>query len=466
MRRSATIVHELLHEWLRDQKIGNDTVYSDDETQELARRDPTAARRSPANFDKFLQAVWEDEGLDAPSGAVLEDKALPVSGTLVQNATGHLRDRPVLAELPPHGRRDMVLCGLRAQDDEAFVPALFEVDATPILRRHTDAGARGHASYPPACCTLTNGVVIVATRSPKTRRMELRAFDIEDERIVTRHDSGTMFRDCFSQPDAIALGPHRFCLVYKIKNGRMRVELMEYHRDSGFRRIAHAETHSAIRDHGRAVLVSPIVSTTGEARSVASSEFVVATVFRTREGKLSFDLWTLDTWPADVTRRGGLVDHDITGRPGLAMAARQGRWVAVAAARDKNSGRLRLTAFDPSDPARPRRLGDTGDDGARMTHSPDIVTVRDGARIAVATAIRYVVQGRAIVSLWNAGTRDKLFRRVHDSGWRDSPILKGSPSLVALPEFQPPRLLTAAVGPDDRLSLTRWQVKDPVRTNG
>lgn len=466
VERSATIVHELLHEWLIDQKIGNDIAYDLDEVLRLASRAPHKARNNPSNYDSFLAEVWSDEGLETPSGAILIDRKVLLTATAVPNATGLLRDRPVLCAPAPNKRQDIVFCALRAKNDEALIPSLFEVDATPMRRRAEQTGAIARASYPAACAMLTTSIAIVATRSPQTKRLELRAWEVEGETIAFLGDSGTQFGDCSAQPDVIALGPHHFCLTYKIKNGRMRVELCTFFRESGFHRITHAETSGPIHDHGRAVIVSPLSAATGESQLVAAREFTVATVFRSREGKLSFDIWHLDVHPAQVTRRGGLVDTPITGRPGVAMARRRGQWVVVAAARDKESGRLRLTSFDVSDPARPKRLGDSGDMGARMTHSPDIVTVQDGEHINVVTAVRYVTGGRSIVSLWRAGSDPKLFTREHDSDVSRTPVIKGSPSIVPLGGQQSPVLISSAVGPDDKISFARWQMADPVRANG
>jgi hypothetical protein len=288
--------------------------------------------------------------------------------------------------------------------------------------------------------------------------MELRAWDVTEERPVLLADSGTLFRDTFSQPDLVALDAHRFCLVYKIKNGRMRVELMEFTRGGGFERLAHAETSGPVRDHGRAVLVSPIVASTAAARPVEAREYAVATVFRTREGRLSFDLWELDVAPRRVTRRGGLVDHEMTGRPGVALARRAGVWCAVAAARDKRTGRPRLTSYDVGDLTRPKRLGDSGEAGPRMTHSPDIVSLEREGALRVATACRYVQSGRMIVSLWDPCDGERLFRRTNYSGMGAVPVIKGSPSIEAMVGRAPPTLVSSAVGANGRLAMQRWEV--------
>lgn len=95
-----------------------------------------------------------------------------------------------------------------------------------------------------------------------TKRLLLIAWDVKDETSDRIADSGDLYEDVYSQPDIIALGGGRMCVVLKIKNGRMKVDLVEFTRSRGFKRFGSAETSGPIDDHGRVCLVSPVDEST------------------------------------------------------------------------------------------------------------------------------------------------------------------------------------------------------------
>ncbi|SFJ91031.1 hypothetical protein [Celeribacter neptunius] len=454
--RAAILVHELLHEWLSDQKIGRQTVYGEDLARRLAREDPGKARRSPENFEHFLLQVWRDEGLEAPSGAEKLDTPLKLISEAPDDATGLLADRPVLTPATMGGRRDLAFCALRARSGHQIYPAIFEYDARPIRRRSQD-GATGETSFPAACCTLPDGTVIAAVRGTGSKRLKLIAWSVENEQPERIADSGDIYGDVYSQPDIIALGGGQMCVCFKIKNGRMKVDLVEYSSSSGFRRYGSAETSGPIHDHGRACLVSPVDEIYGLAGEDAPNEVVIATAFRTREGQLSMDLWTGNFGRREVRRQGGIADRTITGRPGIAALTRgREQRRVVTAARDEATGRLWLTCFEVDDPARPRRMGDSGLEGPRMSHSPDIVTVTEGFSQQLATAIRYSENGRIIVSTWSAPDDSDNFIRHRHSSSDTTPMIDSTPSLMAVEGQQSEDLLTSAIGANGRLALQLW----------
>lgn len=462
--RSAILLHELLHEWLVDQKIGDETVYGDVLARRLASRDPEKARRSPENYEGFSLQVWHDEGLETPSRAIGRDRSLIVESAAPANATGLLADRPVLTPATMGGRRDLVFAALRARSSDAMVPAVFEHDADPIARRQNDLET-GAISYPAACCTLPDGTVITAVRGAGSKRLLLIAWDVENERSDRLADSGGLYQDAYSQPDIIALGGGKMCVVFKIKNGRMKVDLVKFTRGHGFERFGSAETSGPINDHGRACLVSPVDELYGAADDASPNEVLVATAFRTREGRMSVDLWSGNFGRKRVTRHGGILEHSITGRPAIAALALGDRPQIVAAARDASSGRLRLTAFDVANRNRPRRLGDTGHFGPRMSHSPDITTVIEGFDQQVATAIRYSENGRLIVSTWSIPDDSDPFIRQKHSGSQDTPAIESTPSLVSIEGRESEDVLTAAIAKNGRLALHLWSKPEPVRAN-
>lgn len=463
--RAGIIIHELLHEWLIDQSIGGNTVYEDDEVRRLASRDPAKARRCPSNFENFLLQVWRDEGLEAPSGAIKRDTPLIISAEARTNATGLLADRPVITEATMQGRRDLIFAALRARSDNTLVPTIFEIDSIPLERRGGD-NPTGAISYPASACTLPDGTIITAVRGENSRRMKLIAWSVSDETPHRVHDSGTIYGDVYSQPDIIATGGRTMAVIFKGKSGKMKVDLVEYRRNGTFDRIANAETSGPIDDHGRACLVSPVDDLFGGPQDDSPRKVLLATAMRTREGKLSVNLWTGELGRKRVYRHGGLVDRKITGRPGIASLALDNRPRVVAAVRDEDTGRLRLTSYDVSDPARPRRMGDNGITGPRMTHSPDIATVMEGFEQRIATAIRYSETGQIIVSTWAAPDDTTGFVRHRHSGSDRRPRIESTPCLVATVGHESEDLTTAAIGADGRLALQHWSAGDPVRTNG
>lgn len=365
-RRSAIIIHELLHEWLSDHAIDGATAYEDDEVRKLASKHPPKARRNPANYDNFVFQVWLDEGFEKPSGALKRDNPLIITAQARPNSTGVLADRPVLTPATMSGRRDLVFVALRARSDRTLVPVVFEIDSYPLERRGGDLPT-GAISFPAACCTLPDGTIITAVRGERSKRLKLIAWNVVNEIPDRVGDSGNLYGDACSQPDIIALGGRAMAVTFKGKSGKMKLDLVEYRSDRTFNRIANAETSGPIRDHGRACLVSPVDAVSGGPTSNTPGTVVIATVMRTREEKLSMDLWTGELGRKRVSRHGGLVDRKITGRPGITALALGGRARVVAAVRDEKTGRLRMTAYDVQDYARPRRMGDTGLDGPRMT---------------------------------------------------------------------------------------------------
>jgi hypothetical protein len=355
------------------------------------------------------------------------------------------------------GRLDLVFAALRAKSNEVLIPAVFETDATPIRRRGGE-DPTGAITYPASCCTLPDGTVITAVRGNQGKRLKLIAWEVHDETPKrAEEDSGDLYGDAYSHPDIIALGGKMMCVTFKGKSGKMKVDLVEYSRGHGFRRYANAETSGPIKDHGRACLVSPVEDLYGGPRNENPGEVLIATAFRTREGKLSVDLWSGNFGRRKVSRHGGLVDREMTGRPGITALALGARKRVVAAVRDKETGRLRLTAYDVEDPSRPRRMGDTGNVGPRMSHSPDIVTVMEDFEQRIATAIRYSVNGRIIVSTWTVPDDSNGFIRQRYSGADSTPRIESTPSLVAIEGRVSEAVLTASIGDNDRLALQLWE---------
>jgi hypothetical protein len=146
----------------------------------------------------------------------------------------------------------------------------------------------------------------------------------------------------------------------------------------------------------------------------------------------------------------------MTGRPAIA-ALPGARPRVVAAARDADTGRLKLTAWDVSNPDRPERLGDTGLAGPRMTHSPDLKTVHDGLDTGVVSALRYSENGRLIVSTWHLDDgADPLFERRWHSGSSATPPIASTPCLAVWPSQSVDDFVTAAIAEDGRLALHTW----------
>lgn len=164
------------------------------------------------------------------------------------------------------------------------------------------------------------------------------------------------------------------------------------------------------------------------------------------------------------------MDLAITGRPAIAALALGNRPQVVAAARDEASGRLRLTAYDVTDRARararPRRLGDTGNFGPRMTHSPDLVSVMEGIGQLVASAVRHSENGRIIVSTWRPPDDSVSFIREGYSGAETTPEIESTPSLVSMEGRESADFLTGAIGKNGNLALYLWSDPDPIRTSG
>ncbi len=454
-QRAAIIVHELLHEWLIDHKIGSERVNDEASARRLASRDPEEARRNPENFEQFLLQVWLDEGLEAPSGAQKLDTPLIVSAQQQDQASGLLSDRPVIAPATAGGRRDLLFCALRARADQRMIPTILEYDATPIRRRGGD-DPTGVISYAAACCTLPDGTVITAVRGESSRRLKLIAWQVRDETPHRSGDSGNLYGDCHAQPDIVALGGNRMAVLLTGSSGKMKIDLVEYRSDRSFRRVVNAETSGPIDAHGRACLVSPVDPENGGPTQDAPNGILIATAMRTREGRLSLNLWSGDFDTGRISRHGGLVDRPISGRPAIAALTLRGPRRVVTAVRDEETGRMRLTAYDVGDRDRPRRLGDSGLAGPRMSHSPDIVTVTEGTDQQIATALRHSENGRIIVSTWAAPLGDDGFVRHRYSGASATPVIDSSPSLCVRPGTDSAALQSAAIGADGRLAVQRW----------
>ncbi len=54
---AAIIIHELMHEWFTDQKIGGKTVYGIPLAKKLAREKPSKARKSAENYEQYCLAL-------------------------------------------------------------------------------------------------------------------------------------------------------------------------------------------------------------------------------------------------------------------------------------------------------------------------------------------------------------------------------------------------------------------------
>ena len=468
--RAAIIVHELLHEWLRDADLNGQRVRGDNDARDLARANPRAARNNPENYEQFLLQVWADEGLEAPSGAEREDTPLVEAASAETNATGLLADRPVLAPSAVGGRRDLFFLALRARAGETMIPAVFEKDGRVLHRRGGD-GATDAVSFPAAACTLPNGIIVTATRDSRRKRLMLTAWEIDGETPRRVADSADAYGDVGSHPDVIALGGNKLAVIFKgTSTGRMKVDAVEYRPRRGFTRIANAETSGPVNDHGTAALVWPLDEQSGGPISTEPGEVLIATAMRTREGKLSMDLWSVELGRRRVTRRGGLVDRKMTGRPAIAALPGEGRQDPpriVTSVRDEETGRMRLTLFqaDPDDAMRPRRLADSGLSGPRMSHSPAMIAATDNFESVVVTAIRYAPTGNLIVSTWNPeSSGDVLWLRERYSGAERTPRIDSTPSIAFRGGRDATQVVTSAIGVDGRLALQAWG--KPVRTNG
>ncbi|HET8828134.1 MAG TPA: hypothetical protein VFM79_02275 [Pelobium sp.] len=59
---AETIIHEIGHQWFTDQKLGSTKVYGEVIAGDLAKYDPTKARRSTENYSIFCAKIHQSKG--------------------------------------------------------------------------------------------------------------------------------------------------------------------------------------------------------------------------------------------------------------------------------------------------------------------------------------------------------------------------------------------------------------------
>ncbi|MGJ8667152.1 MAG: M35 family metallo-endopeptidase [Patiriisocius sp.] len=57
---AAVLIHELMHTWFKDQRIGNTKTYGDQRAKDLAKYDPRKARKSAENYEQYCLDVWRN----------------------------------------------------------------------------------------------------------------------------------------------------------------------------------------------------------------------------------------------------------------------------------------------------------------------------------------------------------------------------------------------------------------------
>ncbi len=474
VHRSVVLIHELLHEWLTDQTLHGRTVYGGADAMDLARRDPKRARRNPSNFQHFLWQVWADSGLDAPSHVDFRDRSWRLLAEAPTVVTGALVDRPVSTPAIAGGRGDLVVTALRARDGEGIIPTIMEVDANSVRRRGSSP-ATGATSFAPSLCTLPDGRIVAAVRGTSSKRLKLIIYQTYAEEIARVGDSGDLFGDVYSHPDLIAVGGGRMVVVMKGKSGKMKVALVQVSDTNDFARMGDGETYGPISDHGVACLIAPVDHMSGPTRT-HPAQVTIATAMRTREGKMSLILWSADYVGRQVRRLGDLEDVAMEGRPAITALISDSRSLVITAVRDAETNRLRLTAFDVSDPTRPIRLAETGDNGPSMSHSPDIKTLALGSARYAVTASRHALTGGINLSLWSPPVAeddngeppryDRIFTRERHQSSEHSPRIDSTPSIAITRAGDRYRVVTSAIAPDGRLALQVWDQGAPVRAGG
>ncbi|MEZ4869767.1 MAG: hypothetical protein R3C14_51050 [Caldilineaceae bacterium] len=449
--RSSVIIHELLHEWLMERYIDGQRAYGE-LALALARRQDHEARRNPENFQLFCEQVWFDEGLEAPSGAVIEDKPLTLAASVRSEDIGQIQDRPVLCRARLIAEPGLFVLGVHGLGSGGAKLIMFERDGNRMARRFSSQPT-SEIEGSPDLCRMGDHIYVTAAREKLSDRLQLVSWKVQDGAVRKLGDSGSLIGSVHETPAVIWLGGNELAVLMKIKNGRMKVISMRASDGGTFTRQADAETSGPIYSAPSGCLIEPYDDALGHPENQAGDISVIATAFCTREGKLSFDCWEIRHATRKVMRRGGLVDRAIEGRP--AVVSWPQRAIAVVAANDAETGRLRLTAFNVADPLRPRRLGDTGDAGVLMTHSPAAVAI-DGKKLdRVATAIRMADGGRLRIQQWSVDCNGNWIRRA-DAGKTAGPVIDGSPAICECETHGTFHTLTAAQN-DGVLKLQFWE---------
>jgi hypothetical protein len=443
-----------MHDVLGDKSIGRNTIYGDDEARRLASRDPEKARRNPENYEQFLLQVWADEGIEAPSGAEKIDDPIRLRASNDPQEVGFVKDRPAISRSELVGRADLMTVALHGRDSDTCRLIDFEQDGNRIARRESSNMAASMDGSP-GFCQVGHYLFVAAMRESGSQRLKLIAWQRGASGTYEQlGDSGTLFGDIRETPVVIWLGGGGLAVLFKgVSTGRMKVVMAHVDRRGVFTRRAEAETSGAIHSAPSGCLIAPYVSSFDHPYLIDRDRFEIVTAFRTREGRLSVDCWEIDR-SDKVTRRSGLVDRSIEGRPAITCLPAQQR--AIVATHDKDTGRMRLTGFEARDPRRLRRVFDSGGVGVKIASSPDIVAVGDPAGSEFATAMRMRDGGRLRVQRW--GIRDgstlALFR-LADSGGETGPVIDGSPSIARARPGGSTRFHTAATR-GERLRLCHW----------
>lgn len=55
---AAVLIHELMHTWFKDQKLGDKKTYGSERAMDLATYDPKKARRSAENYEQYCLDLW------------------------------------------------------------------------------------------------------------------------------------------------------------------------------------------------------------------------------------------------------------------------------------------------------------------------------------------------------------------------------------------------------------------------
>ncbi|MFV0435778.1 MAG: hypothetical protein ACK5PS_00085 [Desulfopila sp.] len=461
--RAGMIIHELLHEWMIDQKIGDEVVYGERLTQRLAIVTKDEARRNPDNYAVFCQEVWLDAGIETPSGGQKRDEPLVINATNIQNETGAVSDRPVICRTHFDQGWRGVLAAVHGKGSDVLRLIRYQKNGSTLDRViASELGPRMDGS--PTMAMNANDVYVTALHDRDAGRMRLIAWQMDNDRLTRIGDSGDLVGRVYATPAIAWMGGRFFGVAIKGKSGRMKVILMRLEPDGEFKRLGDAETSGPIRNAPAIAHAGPASFLGGLPSRIDPENIYAVTAFCTREERLSFDVWLMDTLTGEVRRQGGHVDHSMTDKPAIAGTA---GGLVVTAARDKESGRLRLTYWrvhQPGEslpnPGRPRRLGDSGNDGVRMTNSPDIASIPNGPTPYFVTAVRMADGGRLRVNQWSwrtfrANVDTDLSVRERDSG-TVGPVILRSPSIANRDVERQNRFFTASTGPGDTLILNHW----------
>ena len=55
---AAVLIHELMHTWFKDQRLGDKKTYGAERAEDLAKYDPRKARRSAENYEHYCLDLW------------------------------------------------------------------------------------------------------------------------------------------------------------------------------------------------------------------------------------------------------------------------------------------------------------------------------------------------------------------------------------------------------------------------